>query len=594
MIGATRNLAAFVCGTLQGHYRLFLSAAAAISLSLAFVPRGAELGLLNLELGFPHQALDILEGNVAAGDSSAATIGALAQARAQVGNLPGAISLLEQLLEEHPRDPDLLQTLAGHYRRLGRPEASLRVLERLAAVQPSQASLRELAGLYGELKRPVEQRRVLRQLVTSPRADTADFVELAKIAKAMGNPGAGIEVLKRRETLRPAAIDTSIMALDLALRISTDQAEIAFERAARWVARSRTPSRDVLPLASVFSVQGYPALALNLLAPFAGQARDSTLVLAISQAEIDTGRNEAALQRLEAFAAGVKGRISPEPAQLRLRLAASMGRYARAADAASAMGVSSIPMDLLAAAATASKRSGRPDIAEAIRTRLRNEQSTIAPVYVAETSLALGDRDAASEWAIRAAPDAHGNPEIATKLARLALSLTNRRLALAILRSGLPFVFQDSQRPEFRGNRHVPENLLGAVARLYGELGMIAEGQMVLEVLRGKQPSAEADQAWAIAAAMMRRSDAVIAWLGTQDDARIKPDFLKELVFTAIKSGSAGLALSGATRLAQARGSDSDRMLLAEVKVLFEAPLVRLKPGGSLASAGSLNRITTR
>src|SRR3712207_8198448 len=44
-----------------------------------------------------------------------------------------------------------------------------------------------------------------------------------------------------------------------------------------------------------------------------------------------------------------------------------------------------------------------------------------------------------------------------------------------------------------------------------------------------------------------------------RSDARIKPDFLKELVFTAIKSGSAGLALSGATRLAQARGSDRDR-----------------------------------
>jgi tetratricopeptide (TPR) repeat protein len=430
--------------------------------------------------------------------------------------------------------------------------------------------------------------------VTSPQPDAADFVELAKVEGANGNPGAGIEVLRRLEAFRPAAIDTSVVALDMALRISANQAGSALGRAERWVARSRVPGRDVLPLASVFAAQGYPALALKLLAPLAAQSRDPALILVTSQAEIDAGSREQALRRLETFSARARDRISPELAQLRLRLAASMNMHPRAAEAAIAMGIPSIPADLLPAAATASTRSGRGEIAEAIRARLQNEQASLRPVHIAETFLALGDRTAASEWARRAAPDANADPETAIRLARLELNLMHRNLALAALRSGLPFVFWDGQQPVFEGDGHVPQGLLAPISRLYAELGMAAEGLLVLELLLEKQPSTEAEQAWALSAAMARRSEAVIDWLKTNGERRINPDFLKELVFVATRSGSQGLALSAATRLAQDRGTDSDRMLLAELKVMFGAPLVRMRPSGSLASSGPLDRAVTR
>ena len=164
------------------------------------------------------------------------------------------------------------------------------------------------------------------------------------------------------------------------------------------------------------------------------------------------------------------------------------------------MGIASIPMDLLPATATAALRSGRSAVVEPIRERLRNERSTLPPIVMAETSLALRDRQAATEWAGLAAQDAKDNPEIAMKLARLELSLMRRNLALAALRSGLPFVFQDGQRPAFAGAADIPENLLFPIARLYADLGMTAEGKTVLEILKEKQPSLQADQAWAIAA----------------------------------------------------------------------------------------------
>jgi len=582
-------MGAFLWNTLRGQYALLLTVVVAIGLSLFFVPRGAELGLLNLRLGFTQRALAILEERKAAGDTSAATMGALAQTRAQMGDLSGAVSLLEELLGNYPRDADLLQVLAGYYQQVGRREAALRTFEHLCAVQPTQGSFQELARLYGEFNRPIEQRRILRQLVTAPRPDAVNFVELAKVEKALGNPGAGLEALKRLESHRPAAIDTSVLALEMSLRISVSQVGVALERAERWLARSRAPARDALPLASVFAAQGYPALALKLIGPFADKSRDPSVILATSQAEIDSGSRETALRRLETFV-GSGGRVPPELAQLRLRLAASMGLYARAADAAQAMGIATIPMDLLAAAATASLRSGRPVLAEATRARLQNERTALPAIVIAETSIALGDREAASHWALRAAQDAKSNPEVAMKLARLEMALMRRNLALAALRSGLPFVFQNGQPPVFQGSVDVPDNLLLPIARLYSEFGMIAEGMTVLETLKEKRSSPEAIQAWAIAATMARREAAVVDWLKSDDDKTINPAILKELVFTAIKSGSPSIALNAATRLSLNRGNDSDLLLLAEVKVMFGAPLTKLNVSDAPASTGPRER----
>ena len=86
----------------------------------------------------PQRAHTILEQSYEAGDTSAVTIGALAQAKAQLGDLPGAILLLEKLLVDRPREPSLLGALAGYYRQVGRLDAALRVMERLEALESSQ------------------------------------------------------------------------------------------------------------------------------------------------------------------------------------------------------------------------------------------------------------------------------------------------------------------------------------------------------------------------------------------------------------------------------------------------------------------------
>jgi hypothetical protein len=144
---------------------------------------------------------------------------------------------------------------------------------------------------------------------------------------------------------------------------------------------------------------------------------------------------------------------------------------------------------------------------------------------------------------------------------------------------------KDGPPPVMREPPSVPTNLLTSIVGLYADLGMATEALMMLEVVKAKQPSPEADQAWALSAAMTRRQAAVIEWLKTTGDRRISPDFLKDLVFASMKA---------AARLVEDRGTDSDRMLLAEVRVFFGAPLVPLKQRDAMASANRPDRTVTR
>src|SRR5215218_3902245 len=121
MTGVPLRTATALLGTLRGHGTLLLLASVGLFLSIGAIPKGLERGLLDLELGRTEEATAVLEAKYRDGDRSAATTAALARARVRTGDVSGAVSLLEKLLEVRPRDPALLSTLAHHYRDMQRP-----------------------------------------------------------------------------------------------------------------------------------------------------------------------------------------------------------------------------------------------------------------------------------------------------------------------------------------------------------------------------------------------------------------------------------------------------------------------------------------
>jgi tetratricopeptide (TPR) repeat protein len=566
-----------VVGSFRAHGVLLLVAGLGIASSVAVIPRGSELGLLNLALGRSGKALADLERQYAGGDRSPATLAAVAAARFRTGDLPGATDLLETLLVTRPQDVSLLQTLAEYYRRMGRHEAELAMMEKVQSIRPSKASLQVLARLYGEFHRTAEQRLALQELVARGQAEPSNFLELASVEGATGHPADGAEMIGRLEVFWPRAMDTSIVALEMSLRLNAGQAEWAFQRAKSWFDKARRPDREILSLASVLSVHGQAQLAARLLGPVAERTGDQTIILARAQAEFDAGQGEQVLRRIELFADAHHGLLEPDLAWYRLRLAAALSEHVRTADAAEALAPLPIPNDHLAIVAVAARRTGRPALAAVVRDQLARTRVGLERILVAEVYLAMGERREATEWANLAAPDARDNAEVATRLARVELRLMRKSQALAALRSGLPFSFADARRIERRPGVVVAPGLLVPIARLYVEMDLAMEGLAVLQQLRQERASREADWAWALTAVAARREAMVSAWLRSAAAQAADPECLRELVSLSAQKGEGGVALGAAARLASTRGTEPDRLLLAELQASSSAPWVRLE-----------------
>ena len=468
-----------------------------------------------------------------------------------------------------------MQMVAEVYRRMADREAELAITLRIQVIQPSPVALRSLARLYGELNRPAEQRRALQDLVASGKAEPGSFLDLVKLEAAAGRPGEGADLIDRLEASRPAAIDTSVVALQVALRLGANQPELGFRRAQAWLAKGRRQQRDVLSVASVFSANGQAGLAANLLGPIAERTGDQTILLAWSQAQMDSGKGAAALQYIERFADGHRGSVELPLAAFRLRLAAALNEPLRTSAAAEAMAPLPIPEDQLAVVAEAAKRIRRSSLVMLVLDQVAKTKSSIAPVVVAEVYLVTGDRPQALEWATIAGSGARDNPEAATRLAQVELRLMRKSHALAVLRSGLPFDFDNARRLERKTAQEVRADLLLPIARLYLGLDMAAEGYAVLQKLRQEKASVQADWAWALTAVAAGREAQVVAWLRSDQAKAVSPDFLRELIFLAVGKGQQDVPLAAAASLARSRGGEPDRLLLAELQASSGAPWVR-------------------
>ena len=529
---------------------LGLVAAAA---SLALMPRGQELAQMYLEAGDTQQALAILEARLAAGDRSSATIAAIARARAGLGDLAGAAQLLEDLLAERPRDAAVLSALADLQRRAGQTAVLIGSLERLQALSPDTRRLRELASLYGAAGRRPEQRLALRQLAERQVAEVAEYLALARLEAALGDPAAGAVVLRVLAQRRPQAVDTSIVGLELQLLAAAGQPEPALARARDWLHGRRDLAEAAEHLAGSLGVAGRPDLAVALLVPLADAAAGPRLVAALAQAESDAGDPAAALARLERLDPAGEG--VPRPAALlRLRLALSAGEVGRAMTAAGRLGWADLPEELLrglaAHALAARDAAALRRIAELGEARLAGD-----PVLAARLWLALGEREAAGRWSERAVPMLAGRPEQALPLAEVELALGRRDRAAAVLLAAI-------------GNPALPAAALRPAAGLLVEAGQAGAAAAAFAALRRDDPSPEADRAWAIGATAAGQAPAVAAWLATPAAAGLPADLLQDLLHLAVDRRALPLALKVADRLEASRGAAGDRQQV--IRLLLE------------------------
>lgn len=581
---------------IRSHALVIGVAAAACAVSVALIPGSREHALMDLEAGRIAQSIQALERAVRQGDHSAWTLSTLGRAREASGNPTGALSDLERLAAAKPDDVAILSALAEAYRSDGRLDPLARVLGRLQALAPSAERQRILVRTEEELGRTGAQREALSVLVERFGASADEHLALARLEAAEGRPADAAAALAAFEIRHPQAVTVATVAWNMSLRIVAGRADQALERGRMWL---EAGAREDAPrLAEVFMQRRLPGSAVALLEPFVGAGAKPELVAALALAEFEAGDRPGAKRRFKAFEA----LLGPdEPRDLRLthlRLALGLGEAASAVAAAEELGIEALPPDLVPALAFAAMRADRLDLARALREVDEEAFTLVDPLVAAEIDLGLGEWAQARKLVRAAAAEAGGDPARILNVAGLQMRIGDRAEALSTLR-GLPtfdVVETASVGAPIAGRNDaqdaLPRSLLRDAAHIFIGAGAAAEGEAMLRSLRRAQPSPEADYAWSLAALASGRVEPVRAWLSAREETPFGPDALRDLALASFRAKAYGLAADLAARLVRARGTDDDRLILAEARVAAGRPW--MSPSILPAAAGPASRFSLR
>jgi tetratricopeptide (TPR) repeat protein len=543
-----------------------------VASSIAFIPRGSERALLELETGHTEKAVAALEMRYKAGDHSPATVGALAEARARIGDVEGATTVLRELLGKRPNDVVLLQVLANLSKSLQNWGEQAELLERLRAIQPSASVVRNLVEIYGKLGRREQERQALRALIIGGAAYASEFVRLASLEADLGMAEQGADVLEELDRRHPGQVDASILALEMSLRLRAGKAEIAVERGRRWLSRQTEQATAVLPLASVLSAHGQPGRAVQLLMPFARDGVGDAVILALARAEIDSGRREAALERLDRAVIGRRRYEHSDLARLRLELAISVNDVQRVLAVVKSDGISAVPLHILAGVARAAANARDAGVLRAIMDDLGERDLSSDALSTAEIYLALADWAKAAFWLGRINEADTIIISRAIRIAHVELRLGRHDRAAAALRKSMPIQVRGQAVEVLAEYSHASDQFLPEATRLFVRLSRAEEAARIMDWIRRRRASAEAEWAWALAATGAGDGAGVVAWLKQGGILTASPELLRELVLLAWRNRLDSVAAIGAARLVEIRGNDADRMLLAEIRAVTQRP----------------------
>lgn len=595
---------------LKSHAPMFALVVGAIATSIILIPGPRERANQDFKAGHVAAAISQLKELVAAGDHSVWTLTTLAQAHEEFGDVEGAIAALELLLTKRPKNVVVLQMLDALYKGVGNSEQRIRILERLQVLSPSYERQQLIVRLWGELDRRNDQLEAVRVLLDVFRGGRDDYLLLARLEASAGQPAAAARTLQKLSAKEK--VDARVISWELSLWVAAGQVQHAVERGRSWLEQTgRLQAAE--QLAAVFASQSLHEPTVAMLRPFAGPTAPPEFIAILAGAEYDSGDIAAAVSRLDQFEAAYGASPKRDLKLLNLRLALRVDRARRALAVVDDLGIESLPLDLLSDLAEAALRIHRVDVLDRIRHEAADTFALFDPLLLAQIYFAVGDVSIARHLLDRLANESLGDPVRMVATARLQLRMGRRDQALASLRSvtgagsgrSLDGRTIRAARPAAVASSveafpaaqmraavesvppvAVPPYLLREIAWLYIKAGAVHEGRLALERFRRWQPSLEADYAWAITAIRSSRQREVESWLRSTG-ARLGPERLKELAYVASGAGAHALAADAARLLVYGRGTDADRLLLAETRIAAgrpwsPVPLRQLKPAAAL------------
>lgn len=425
------------------------------------VPRGGELATMYYRSGRLDEARRILEHEMRDGEVWASNVHYASQTYLRLGDVDRAIALIERYVQANDRDITALRILSNLYRDVGRVALYRLSLERLEQLSPSAEQRMELVRVYRAAGLYDQWFAMLDRLVQQNVAPAEDYMTVAMVKASRDDREGALRTLALLIERHPRA--ARIAADELRANLELDAARPDKALAAAQDSIRRIPEASTaVTFAELFVRRDRPALALQLLAPFADRARDDIeFARVLISLEISQGRAASALARLEALDAA--GKLAPGDRNFLIAATLATGKW----DAAKAAFARIEFADLWQSSIEQMAREGisRNDHAllKAIAARITPEFRDAFPITAAEIALVLGDRA--------------GAKRLADEANRRETLSSGERIALATVYVRLDEVGQAKRLlATLTGDAQVPDYLAVELAGLYIKLGLAAEG----------------------------------------------------------------------------------------------------------------------
>ncbi|HYR84027.1 MAG TPA: tetratricopeptide repeat protein [Terriglobia bacterium] len=538
------------------HYFVFaILLAAGLGLAALLVPGKGELALLQFKAREYEIARQSYEERLAAGNRSADVVLPLTQLYLQYGDVDKAVELMKRFVDENPKNLEALQRLGKLFQYAERPRDYLKILERIAILDPSESNLRSLSNIYNLTAQYDDQINTLLTLVQKYPAQPRDFIDLASLQASRGSIADAESTIERFDTLHPDAMTAETVELHLNLLVDNGRASEAPAVALVWLRRQLNYDTAV-QFADLLNFKKQPAMALRLLQPFDKAADTNPNVLRkIVDLHIALGELDVPYERLKSvYAEGKLPAIVVEPF-VDLALAHKESDFAIAI--VRDRDLTALPNWLLAnlaetalAMAAADDATNPERFLDRMARELGDDFLADRPVLGAQLAIARNDASSAQKWIDRAESKPNLDETERLELGNVYVVLNRRDDALRCYE-------------QVALEREAPDYLFSRLASLYLELGKAKRGLGLLNTIRERRPSLEADAAWALVATAAGEADRVLKWFKSGASKALSLQSVSDLYFAANEARHPKLVLATAQRLDRQRHNRSDQLHLA-------------------------------
>ena len=513
------------------------------------LPTNKDLAMMKVDGSGLIESRADYETQLTVGNLSPEIVFPLVRIYLENNELNRAISLLEAYLQKNPNDIRALDRLSTLYQYAGRQADYARVLEKLNTLRADPENLKKLSDIYNYTQDYSKQVAVLEKLVETQPDNAENYTQLAFIYRQMNRNEDAANVMKLLSQRNPKAINQEAMESWTIALSQIGRQDDAFAIASTWLPgqTEKVRRQTTLHLANIFYSGRRADLSLQLLAPYRDNVDDADLTIALIRAEIATGQERRAYERMVKLYNA--SRLPESLQELFLDVAIRQHNIPLIQALTGPGDADKLPEFRFLQLTEFYQDEKQPDSIKSLRAALGPTKLPQWPVVDAVFALALHEQGAQAK------------AENLLKVSHLQVYETVA-LSKATMRAEMPELskqFLFSMRPYTQ----VEDNDLAALTWLMLQHKVTDEGLKTFEGFRTTRPSLMVDIAWLKMAAAAGQEKPVTQWLNAHADDVVSPALLRDFYYISNDYKHPAIAVAAAKRLYWRTATDDDQYLYA-------------------------------